>query len=154
MKNILMIPAVFAAILLTLTGCASMGGTEKKPDTAPEILQEQDRIKMREEAIARGMAMLQAVQNKDYAGFTQYFPEDVKKKFTPQAFSQFDTYIGKLEKWEYLTEMLNPITTTYLWKTTVRRKNAQGKEITINLLFQLAMAKKDGQYVIVGSWFR
>ena len=149
----LMLPAMAAAFFMT--GCTTANAAkEQKNATAPEFLQDLDRAKMREQAMAQGAAMLTAVQNKDYAGFTQYFPEEVKKKFTVQAFNQFDTYIGKLEKWEYLTDMVTPVTTTYLWKTTVRRKDSKGKEITLNMLFQLALAKKDGQYKVVGSWFR
>jgi hypothetical protein len=113
-----------------------------------------DRNRMQIQAMQQGTAMLKAVQNKDYAGFTQFFPEEVKTKFTVQAFDQFDTYIGKLEKWEYLTDLVTPVTTTYLWKTTVCRKNSKGQEITMNMLFQLALAKKDGKYIVVGSWFR
>ena len=149
-------PALFAAVLLSAaTGCATVNsGKNENSAKGPEYLQEEDRIQMQEQAMKQGTAMLIAVQNKDYAGFTQYFPEEVKKKFTVQAFEQFDTYIGKLEKWEYLTDLVTPVTTTYLWKTTVRRKNAQGKEITMNMLFQLALAKKQGKYMVVGSWFR
>ncbi len=138
---------------MSLTGCATAAKADKETK-GPEMLQDDDRSQMREQAMKQGTAMLTAVQNKDYAGFTQYFPEDVKKKFTVQAFEQFDTYIGKLEKWEYLTEMVTPVTTTYLWKTTVRRKAPNGQEIVMNMLFQLALAKKQGKYMVVGSWFR
>lgn len=157
LKNIPVFSAFAAIILLSsATGCATLNNkkSDNKPSMGPEALQENDRIRMQEQAMQQGTAMLMAMQNKDYAGFTQFFPEEVKKKFTIQAFNQFDTYIGKLEKWEYLTDLVTPVTTTYLWKTTVRRKNSQGQEITMNMLFQLALAKKEGKYIVVGSWFR
>lgn len=156
-KNIPVFSALLAAALLAaVTGCTTLNNekSDKKPAKGPEALQEDDRSRMQEQAMQQGTAMLLAVQNKDYAGFTQFFPEEVKKKFTIQAFNQFDTYIGKLEKWEYLTDLVTPMTTTYLWKTTVCRKNAKGKEVSMNMLFQLALAKKDGKYIVVGSWFR
>lgn len=150
------IGALLAASLLTVTGCTTTdaGKSDKATVKSPEFLQEIDRTAMRNQAITQGTTMLQAVQNKDYNAFTQFFPAEVKQKFTPQAFAQFDTYLGKLEKWEYLTDMVTPLTTTYLWKTTIRRKDPQGKEILINMLFQLSLAKKDGKYVVVGSLFR
>lgn len=156
-KNIPVFSTLLAAALLAaVTGCTTISGekSDKKNAKGPEELLNDDRIRMQAQAMQQGTAMLQAVQNKDYAGFTQFFPEEVRKKFTVQAFEQFDTYIGKLEKWEYLTDLVTPVTTTYLWKTTVRRKNSKGQEITMNMLFQLSLAKKDGKYIVVGSWFR
>ena len=129
-------------------------GKTAKEEKSPETLQDTDRLQMREQAAKQGTAMLLAVQKKDYPGFTQFFPEEVKKKFTAEAFAQFDTYIGKLEKWEYLTELVTPKITTYLWKVTVKRKLSNGQEITMDMLFQLALAKKQGKYMVVGSWFR
>ena len=71
-----------------------------------------------------------------------------------KAFDQFPAYIGKLEKWEFLTELTSPILTTYLWKTTIRRKDQKGAEIMLDMLFHLSVAKQNGRYVIVGSWFK
>ncbi len=147
--------------LLALTGCATKGAA-KGPDGAkadktlmtPQVLAEQDRTQMRETARARGEIMLKAVQTKDYAGFTRYFPDKIKQQFPKKAFDQFDAYIGKLEKWEYLTELTNPVMTTYLWKVAVTRKDAKGAPIRIDMLFQLSMMKENGKYQIVGSLFR
>ena len=146
--------AAFAAAVL-LTGCASTG-EEKKPEAAaaPETLRDTDRDQMRQTMIAKGETMLKAMQAADYEGFTQYFPPEIKAKFPKTAFDQFPTYIGKLEKWEFLTELTSPVITTYLWKTSIRRKDQKGAEITLDMLFHLSVAKQNGRYVIVGSWFK
>ena len=146
--------AAFAAAVL-LTGCASTG-EEKKPEAAaaPETLRDTDRDQMRQTMIAKGETMLKAMQAADYEGFTQYFPPEIKAKFPKTAFDQFPTYIGKLEKWTYLTELTSPVITTYLWKTTIRRKDQKGAEIALDMLFHLSVAKQNGRYVIVGSWFK
>ena len=139
-----------------LAGCASTGGKEadKSVLSAPETLAETDRDQMRQTMIAKGETMLKAMQAADYKGFTQYFPPEVKAKFPKKAFDQFPAYIGKLEKWEFLTELANPVLTTYLWKTTILRTDAKGTEITLNMLFFLSVAKQNGKYEIVGSWFK
>lgn len=146
--------AAFAAAVL-LTGCASTDEA-KKPETAaaPETLRDTDRDQMRQTMIAKGETMLKAMQTADYEGFTQYFPPEIKAKFPKNAFDQFPTYIGKLEKWTYLTELTSPVITTYLWKTTIRRKDQKGAEIALDMLFHLSVAKQNGRYVIVGSWFK
>jgi len=150
-----LLPTSLAAAVL-LAGCASAG--EKKSEapaaSSPETLRDADRGQMRQTMIAKGETMLKAMQSGDYAGFTQYFPPEVKAKFPKSAFDQFPTYIGKLETWTYLTELNAPILTTYLWKTTIRRKDSKGEEISLDMLFHLSVAKQNGRYVIVGSWFK
>ena len=153
-KFSILFSAAFAATTL-LTGCASTG-EEKKTEAAaaPETLLDADRDQMRQTMIAKGETMLKAMQAADYEGFTQYFPPEVKVKFPKKAFDQFPAYIGKLEKWEFLTELNAPILSTYLWKTTIRRKDQKGEEITLDMLFHLSVAKQNGKYEIVGSWFK
>ena len=141
-----------AAVLLA--GCASAGEKTPEPPAAPEMLRDADRDQMRQNMIAKGETMLKSMQSGDYTGFTQYFPPEIKAKFPKSAFDQFPTYIGKLEKWEFLTELNAPVLTTYLWKTTIRRKDSKGAEITLDMLFHLSVAKQNGRYVIVGSWFK
>lgn len=147
-----------AAASLLLTGCAATGEkTAEKPaekPALPETLQNADRDQMRQTMIAKGETMLKAMQAGDYEGFTQYFPPEIKEKFPKKAFDQFPTYIGKLEKWQYLAELTSPVIHTYLWKTTIRRKDSKGAEITLDMLFHLSAAKQNGRYVIVGSWFK
>ena len=145
--------AALAALTL-LAGCASTGGKEADKTAVPETLAETDRDQMRQTMIAKGETMLKAMQAADYEGFTQYFPPEVKAKFPKKAFDQFPAYIGKLEKWEFLTELTSPIFTIYLWKTTIRRKDQKGEEITLDMLFHLSVAKQNGKYEIVGSWFK
>ena len=154
-KNFAVCGAALTA-LLVLTGCASSGGkeAEKSPVPLPETLADSDRDQMRSTMIAKGETMLKAMQAGDYEGFTQYFPPEIKAKFPKNAFDQFPAFIGKLEKWEYLTELTNPVLTTYLWKTTILRQDAKGGPIMLNMLFQLNVAKQSGRYVIVGSLFK
>ena len=149
-----MFPAACAAAVL-LAGCASTGEEKKnEAPAAPETLQTTDRDQMRQTMIGKGETMLKAMQSADYEGFTQYFPPEIKAKFPKKAFDQFPTYIGKLESWSYLTELTSPVITTYLWKTTIRRKDSKGAEIVLDMLFHLSVAKQNGRYVIVGSWFK
>ncbi len=143
---------MLTAAAAALGGCSSPSAV-REAAPAPETLQADDLPSMEKDGKTCGERMLRAVQNRDYEGFTRFFPPEVKKKFDVKAFAQFDTYIGKLEKWEYLTLLARPAVTTCVWKVTVSRPDGKGNTLRTDMLFQVSLTKENGKYKVVGSYF-
>ncbi len=155
MKRLIAAVVSSAAMVLPLAGCKTGGEEAAVSPPAPMTQSEQEEV--RKLGIGYGEEILAGFQSGNYEATVRHFPEELKQRLTGKVFSETCKGLGRIVRYEFLTELQTPLINSYLWKVTVERaaqsEKHAGKVITGDLLFSLRIIKKDGRYQIAACGF-
>ena len=132
-------------------------GGEEAAVSPPAPMTQSEQEEVRKLGIGYGEEILAGFQSGNYEATVRHFPEELKQRLTGKVFSETCKGLGRIVRYEFLTELQTPLINSYLWKVTVERaaqsEKHAGKVITGDLLFSLRIIKKDGRYQIAACGF-
>lgn len=142
---------IAASMLSALTACAYFGEHESTPgaDAAENAKPDAER--------ETGKRLLTAFSAGDYKSFAKGLPPDVASKFNAAEFdrtrNELLTTVGKVEGFEFLTELRTPVIRTFVWKVVLERKSEKGEPIRQDLLFRVLVGKLEGKPYVISFGF-
>lgn len=143
-------PALFAVLMLFgLAACSSFGQNEADAATVENAKADAER--------ETGKRLLTAFSAGDYKSFAKELPPDVASKFNAAEFdrtrNELLTTVGKVEGFEFLTELRTPVIRTFVWKVVLERKSEKGEPIRQDLLFRVLVGKLEGKPYVISFGF-